>query len=875
MTIPLTTLQATLSALAGGSLVLSPSDRARRSFQRLWRRVASSQSGSVVSPEFMTTDAWFRKLWSDAQCYGLIADERSIASPTVESALWREAVAATAPRDSQSGAVATAALATLMQEAFALEHRYASANSAAGATHATDGSINGKLYDDAKRFFVSRLSRGNAISSLMLPALIARYSAKLHSLLPTSPGRILLTPSFAPIASELGAFAALSAAAERAAGPRFAPFHRIDLPESNALPHPRRAEYVNEREEREAVIAAASRYVESDNARSATIVVPSLSSQRELWRRALSESGVAFNLSLGRTLGSFSDTAVMLNVVAASSGEPLDIELTAQSLRHPRWALSDAQRRAVAIGEVELLSRGKKFATVDDFSQFIGVPNAPRQDPNERLTRREWLANWALSIKRLTAAHQPVDSATFQLRAAISELGTLWCELDDWMPALTATDANAEWRDQLNRTTFQPEDPGASIEVVGLLESAGTINDALWITGLTDAALPERSRLNPFLSAAWQRRENIGLASIAECGARAERLWRGWCAHSQTLTVSAAASKDGQTLLASPLISALPAEAISASLFTPTPMIPIVDELDPSPLSARSKLNASGLEAQAKCPRRGWALGRLRANLWPERYDGLSPLIKGNLLHNVAELLGRDRMAAQDEGATLDPAQQLQRLPEHIDTAISHWRNETLDVPRDVWLVERERLLVLFEKFIELEASREPFFLEAVEHKAEHDILGHTLQLRVDRVERLSDDSLAIIDFKSGVSKRPGLSDERLSSPQLPLYALAMQVERSEGAVSCVSYAQINEEGVQYIGIADDGKPQAAFRSSRQSIVFDELKQRWPHQLAALVEEFRSGAAPVAPMSGDQTCQRCGFERLCRVQLRALEDADT
>ena len=53
--------------------------------------------------------------------------------------------------------------------------------------------------------------------------------------------------------------------------------------------------------------------------------------------------------------------------------------------------------------------------------------------------------------------------------------------MDRWLPALTWRDAVREITGIAGQQTFQPQSGSASIQVMGLLESAGVPLDAAWI----------------------------------------------------------------------------------------------------------------------------------------------------------------------------------------------------------------------------------------------------------------------------------------------------------------------------------------------------------------------------------------------------------
>ena len=59
------------------------------------------------------------------------------------------------------------------------------------------------------------------------------------------------------------------------------------------------------------------------------------------------------------------------------------------------------------------------------------------------------------------------------------------------------------------RTTFQVENEGAPIQIMGLLEASGLRFDHLWVMGLHDEALPAAANPNPFLPISLQREHKL------------------------------------------------------------------------------------------------------------------------------------------------------------------------------------------------------------------------------------------------------------------------------------------------------------------------------------------------------------------------------
>ena len=108
-----------------------------------------------------------------------------------------------------------------------------------------------------------------------------------------------------------------------------------------------------------------------------------------------------------------------------------------------------------------------------------------------------------------------------------------------------------------------------------------------------------------------------------------------------------------------------------------------------------------------------------------------------------------------------------------------------------------------------------------------------TLALRIDRVDRLDDGSLAVIDYKTGADAEPDAwLGERPRLPQLPLYAEALGMDQ----VSAVAFGRVRTGDTGYCGLA------------RDSTLFPGLKspaaRGWPRRVCVVAgTAARRGAA--------------------------------
>jgi RecB family exonuclease len=284
--------------------------------------------------------------------------------------------------------------------------------------------------------------------------------------------------------------------------------------------------------------------------------------------------------------------------------------------------------------------------------------------------------------------------------------------------------------------------------------------------------------------------------------------------------------------------------------------------------SAARSVGSYVLEQQSLCPFQAFAATRLSAAPHPGYAAGLLPSERGTLLHRALfQLFGE--LAGSAELATLEAAQESKLLDAALEFAlqgISRPRRDVLGT--DLLALENTRLAALLRQWLRLERERaEPFTVVAREDEREITLAGLHMRLRLDRVDRLSDGSELILDYKSGAPdsiKR--WFEERPARPQLPLYALL------EPPAGGIAYASLKPGELGFAGVgqrafepgisaADDW-----LESDQDKAVDDamqELRVVWRARLEALAREFVAGESRVDPTA--DACRYCQRFSLCRV----------
>jgi probable DNA repair protein len=442
-----------------------------------------------------------------------------------------------------------------------------------------------------------------------------------------------------------------------------------------------------------------------------------------------------------------------------------------------------------------------------------------------------------------------------------------------------ARDAVNHFAGVLERRALQLEDDTAPIQVLDLADADAFAFDALWVTGLDDETWPPPVDANPFLPVEWQRRFELPGGTPEAQLEHARRSTRRLLHACDLVLVSHARREradDGRG--PSPLVRDCALHEASSPVlqegqtagerWPATVALEILyDERAPA---LRADETARGgarmLELQATCPFRAFADLRLRARALPSPSAALDARMRGMLVHGALERLWRElggsaALNALDEesGARL-----LGDVARDALDALEAEHGRTLTPRRRV--VEIGRLVRTLSGWIALERARAPFSIHALEARRALRIGGIDLGTRVDRVDRLADDSLVIIDYKTGAGEPrapASWAGARPDEPQLPLYALA-----ETGPLAGLLIGHVRSQRPRFSGAARDPSV-APGASDGPADGFTQARAEWRDALGRLASAYAAGDARVDPKHGTQTCRRCELGLFCRIGERA------
>jgi RecB family exonuclease len=198
-------------------------------------------------------------------------------------------------------------------------------------------------------------------------------------------------------------------------------------------------------------------------------------------------------------------------------------------------------------------------------------------------------------------------------------------------------------------------------------------------------------------------------------------------------------------------------------------------------------------------------------------------------------------------------------------------------MPRRYMQLEEARLADLVTQWLLYERKRVEFTVEDTELKAQASIHGLRLDLRLDRVDRLSDGTLLVIDYKTGDVSPKSWEMPRPDDVQLPLYA-GFALDRESQPLGGLVFAKVRAGQHGFAGRVADAQGALMHDLGNQSTLVkkpftvEELID-WRDYIEKMAADFIAGHAEVDPRDYPKTCENCGLEALCRVrENRGLAD---
>ncbi len=660
-------------------------------------------------------------------------------------------------------------------------------------------------------------------------------------------------------------------------------------------------EYRDRSVELDAAARWAAGHLQRDPQATLAIVVPDLASRRDEARRCVERvlapdatlalgpapESSAFELAAARALSAQPVAAAALAYIDAHCGF-VDLAVTSRLLLNPFLAASGESDVRASL-DAHVRAREGPDLGLARLARLAGENDCPAleralrsglelagQWPRRALPSR-WSQMWHRLLVSARWPGEGLDGDEHQARQRSERLLAEFGASDDCTGPVTAAEAAALFRDLADGVLFEPQELRAGLTVIDPATCAGMTFDALWVCGLDTAHWPAPLFPDPFLPREMQATQRMPGASAEIAVADARRLFERLCRSADEVILSVPRFDGEAQLLPSALLAGVPrgeppdgwnGTAAAAAIFAARP--PLEELLDGAMPATSPEESLRGgarlLEIQSGCPFRAQAEFRLGARPLEDPELGVAASDRGELVHAVLARLWQE-LRSQHALHSIARDELQETIRRAIEAEAAPALRSAQGFMRRLLEIEVEWLQARVTELLASDAARLPFTVDAVEKQHSISIGGLTLQLRIDRVDRLDDGSLAVIDYKTGADARPDAwFGDRPQRPQLPLYVEAVGAER----VSAVAFGRVRAGDSGYRGVARDSATFSGLTTRgmrgwpEEHSSWEELLVAWRRRLAALAREYATGDARLAPDPAS-ACRYCQLGMLCRI----------
>lgn len=566
------------------------------------------------------------------------------------------------------------------------------------------------------------------------------------------------------------------------------------------------------------------------------------------WQYAGADYAAAANVSYGQKLADYPAVTIALLVLhwlgRGLSGKDVSLLLRTSILGSNQVAgrsrleliLRQWPDRAWTMSLLSRALRGRD--DTDDSLDWIG-----RVDQLEHQRRKfpasAVPATWAELIdESLKTLNWPgdgtLDSADFQVINRWRELMNEFARLELVSTRMTLAEAVGRLATMANETVFQPEAEGAILQVLGPLEAAGMYFDKLWITGLSASNWPPAGQPLALVSRRLQQHYGMPDAEPSDTTAYAQRVLSRLLRSAAECNCSYSVTDGEAEQTATGLLAEIDAEVCSddpgwhAAQLLMSGSTGLADN-DPVPPVNNDEMISGGaatIQRQFVDPLAAFAYGRLGIGWLHPMTSGLSPSLRGSLIHDALCRLYSD-LPSQATIAGWTSSALEEKIIAAIQSAFERQERYSDGVLGQLFALERKRVAGLLRRLVAIDLEREPFQIHSVEETLEVSISGIDLRLRCDRIDRFEDGPVLILDYKTGANKKflDGQGDPH--DIQLVVYACAVN-----DAVAGMGLYNVDSRLV-----AIDG----AGRSMMSTQDWEQTLTRWKTDVATAAREFQQG----------------------------------
>lgn len=613
---------------------------------------------------------------------------------------------------------------------------------------------------------------------------------------------------------------------------------------------------------------------------SIAVVVPDLQQKRNKIERIFSRFSENFNISAGSTLSAYPVIDIALKLIAFTE-KPLHLNDASYLIRSP--FIKGAEKEFIqrqkldftlkALGQMEVsFKKLLELSQKQSCTEFSSILQSLATMTSSKKTCNEWSYFFLEKLKNCGwPGERSINSEEFQTIERFKNLiVNEFIQIALISEKIAFTTAISLLKKLCQKTIFQPKKTEfAAIQILGLLEASGMCYEKMWITGLTEKQIPKVPQLNPFLSLDLQRKLKMPHSTVEREYQFSKKLIDRLIHSAKEVILSFASLQDDEIINPSPLLNGftqitkdkfqLTEETQSKhELFQlePIPYQPIQYHFDKKVLAGGSKI----LQEQSLCSFRAFAIHRLYCNALPVPAFSITKRERGNIIHKVLEVIWNKIKTQENLKNNFSTDQNsvfLAFITKEIENAL-----EQYDLPDAIFQIEKQHMVDLLLQYFETELEREPFVVHELEKEIEITLNNIKLNLRIDRIDKLHDGNLAIIDYKTRECTLSGWFGDRPALPQLPLYAAFYQPIPKQ-----VLFAQLKSSNCQFIGVSENENNNKNIKTldNLSGLPWPQQIVEWKKTCEKLMADFQKGEIALNPHPIEAPCKRCEFQPLCRI----------
>ena len=423
------------------------------------------------------------------------------------------------------------------------------------------------------------------------------------------------------------------------------------------------------------------------------------------------------------------------------------------------------------------------------------------------------------------------------------------------------------------------------IQVVGLLESSGLEFDHLWVMGCDMKSIPAPPDPNPFIPMNLQKQYNLPHSTVEREYNFSQQILARIVSAAPKIIFSFAKWQDNSEQFLSPLLVGLNNLNSTPSIeknHSPANQIQNTSGLesweDPSeiPISNEELLSIKGghsvLANMALCPFRAFSVHRLKTQQLDDPEIDIDAAKRGDLVHKAMELFWNEVKSHANLVKIFDEDKLVEQVGKNVEEAIHKNKKHFFHQPKFLEM-ETERIVSLILEWLQNEISRPPFAVVSTEKIVNLNINNLNLSLKIDRIDQTEAGDTVIVDYKTGKPTLQEWFQERLTQPQLPLYAL-------DRTASAVVFAVIKNNNCDYKGIAKNQNVipdihHDIYKKYTESQEWNDQMDLWKKNLNDLSQNFIAGNISVDPIDTKTACKYCGLQSLCKIgEKNNFQDED-